>query len=114
MYGIICSQYVSPPFPRPDDYVGVKNPFHSIFCSAALFLCMSFAGQLTGGHVNPAVSLVFLLSKGNKVTPLVFTAYLFSQYIGAILGCLIGYFLVLNFDAPTAYIDNGDVGHMFR
>ena len=56
----------------------------------ALFLVMSFAGQLTGGHCNPAITTSLLISKGNKITPLIAAVYIFSQFLGAIAGGGIG------------------------
>lgn len=98
VYGIMNSQYVTPPYPIPNDYQPVLNPTHSIFISFALFLVLCFSGQLTGGHCNPAVTLSLLISKGNKITWPVALAYVVSQFLGAITGGAIAYGLVLTFN----------------
>lgn len=98
VYGIMSSQYVTPPYPIPNDYQPVLNPTHSVFNSFALFLVLCFSGQLTGGHCNPAVTLSLLISKGNKITWSVALAYTISQFLGAITGGAIAYGLVLTFN----------------
>ena len=86
VYGIMSSQYETPPYPRPDDYQPILNPGHSAFISLALFLVMSFAGQLTGGYSNPAFVLSLMISKGNKLTPKIGIVYMLSEFAGAISG----------------------------
>ena len=56
----------------------------------ALFLVMSFAGQFTGGHCNPIITLALLISKGNKMTPKIAVVYMCAQFVGAIAGGGIG------------------------
>jgi glycerol uptake facilitator-like aquaporin len=90
MYGVISSQYVSPPYPKPPNYTPILNPTHSIFESCALFLCLCFSGQLTGGHCNPAVTTTLLISKGNKINPFIALIYISSQFVGALVGGLFG------------------------
>ena len=68
----------------------MANPAHSAFESLALFLVMSFAGQLTGGHCNPAITVSLLISKGNKITPIITVVYIISQFAGAFVGGGIG------------------------
>jgi len=50
-------------------------------------------GNISGCHINPAVSLAMLIS--HKMTPKEFGAYVGSQFIGAIIG---GAFLAMFFD----------------
>ena len=84
--------YETPPDPKPANYVPKLNPGHSAFESMALFLVMSFAGQLTGGHCNPIITLALLISRGNKMTPKIAFVYMCSQFAGAIAGGGIGNF----------------------
>ena len=57
---------------------------------------MSFAGQLTGGHSNPAITTSLLISKGNKITPIIAAVYIVSQFCGAITGGAIGNYFNYN------------------
>jgi glycerol uptake facilitator-like aquaporin len=98
IYGVLSSQYLLPPTPIPENYVPINNPIHSFFISCCLFLILCYSGQLTGGHCNPAVTLALLITKGNKITPLVFVVYALSQFAGALLGGLIAWPLVTNFN----------------
>lgn len=91
---------MTPPYPQPNDYKPVLNPGHSIFVSCALFLSLCFAGQLTGGHCNPAVTLTLLISKGNKITIIVAFAYVIAQYSGAIGGGMLAWVLIDDFTVP--------------
>ena len=98
IYGVLSSQYLLPPSPLPDPYTPINNPIHSFFISCCLFLILCYSGQLTGGHCNPAVTLSLLITKGNKITPLVFVVYALSQFAGALLGGLIAWPLVSDFN----------------
>ena len=66
----------------------------------ALFLVMSFTGQLTGGHCNPIITLALLISKGNKMTPKIAAVYIVAQYVGAFAGGAIVYGLIDTFTCP--------------
>lgn len=82
-YGICCSQYLPPIKDK------VPNPFHSIFISCALFLALCWSGAITGGHINPAVTLgqMFRAPKLKLKTGLIYMA---SQFTGAFFGALFG------------------------
>lgn len=47
-YGVVCS-----------DIEGCPTDF---FIACSLFLAISWAGEFTGGHVNPAVTLAFKIA----------------------------------------------------
>jgi glycerol uptake facilitator-like aquaporin len=89
-YGVICSIYQTQPFPIPLHYEPIFNDFHTTFSSFAMLLVLCFAGQLTGGHVNPAVTLSVSLSKGMKIILSSIITYMISQFFGAILGTGVG------------------------
>ena len=59
-------------------------------------------GNISGCHINPAVSLAMLVSK--KMTAKEFWAYVGSQFIGGIVG---GLFLTMFFDKNTGLGTNG-------
>ena len=82
-YGICCSQYLPPIKDK------VPNPFHGIFISCALFLALCWSGAITGGHINPAVTLgqMFRTPKLKLKTGLIYMA---SQFTGAFFGALLG------------------------
>ena len=96
-YATMCSQYQPIPFDAPSNYKPTISPLHSIFISAALFLCLCFTGQLTGAHVNPIVTLTFMVNKNNKVTIFLGSIYIFSQFFGAIVGGAIGIVILIYF-----------------
>lgn len=51
----------------------------------ALTIAIVFAGPISGGHFNPAVSLMFFLQKNANVdTPEKFGAYVIAQLAGAV------------------------------
>ena len=59
-------------------------------------------GNISGCHINPAVSLAMLVSK--KMTAKEFWSYVGSQFIGGIVG---GLFLTMFFDKNTGLGTNG-------
>lgn len=91
----MCSQYEIPPFPTPSTYVPQRNTGHSAFESLVYFLALCFAGQLTGGHCNPAITTSLLISKGNKITLIASIVYIFAQFLGAIVGGAIGIHMLI-------------------
>jgi glycerol uptake facilitator-like aquaporin len=81
-YGICCGQYL-PPIDEK-----IINPFHSIFISCSLFLALCWSGSMTGGHINPAVTLGQMF-RSPKIPLKVGLIYMISQLIGAFIGALI-------------------------
>lgn len=59
-------------------------------------------GNISGCHINPAVSLAMFISK--KMTGKEFAAYVCSQFIGGLVG---GMFLTFFFDTKTGLGTNG-------
>lgn len=57
----------------------------------ALTFCAALFGGISGGHVNPAVSLAFLLKR--KINALEFIAYVIAQVFGGVLAGLVVFFL---------------------
>jgi glycerol uptake facilitator-like aquaporin len=51
-----------------------------------LFFGICFSGRLTGGHLNPAVTLTFILKRDSDVNWKNGLLYMASQCIGALLG----------------------------
>jgi glycerol uptake facilitator-like aquaporin len=82
-YGICCGQYL-PPFRDK-----VTNLYYGFFISCSLFLALCWSGAMTGGHINPAVTLgqMFRSPKVSLRTGLI---YMVSQFIGAFFGALFG------------------------
>ena len=69
-----------------------------------LFLIISMFGPISGAHFNPAVSLVFLITKG--ISPSVFIGYVLVQILGAIGGALIAN---LMFELPNQISSNSRI-----
>lgn len=82
-YGVCCGQYLPPLRDK------IPNPFYNIFVSCALFLALCWSGSITGGHINPAVTLgqMFRTPKVSLKTGFI---YMLSQFIGAFVGSLLG------------------------
>ena len=84
----------------------VANPAGYMLTALAfglVIVAMAYSiGNISGCHINPAVSLAMLISK--KMTGKEFGAYVASQFIGAIIG---GAFLAMFFDTNTGLGTNG-------
>lgn len=78
------------------DDVGVQLTMNMLATVFVLFLLISMLGPISGAHFNPAVSLVFLISKGISLGMFVF--YVLAQLIGGFLGSVIANAM---FDIPT-------------
>lgn len=57
----------------------------------ALTFCAALFGGISGGHVNPAVSLAFLLKR--KINAIEFIVYTIAQVVGGFLAAMGVYFL---------------------
>ncbi|MET8538409.1 aquaporin [Streptomyces sp. NPDC005065] len=55
-----------------------------LFATAATLIIYSPLGRISGGHINPAVTLAFAVL--GKMTPKSAVSYLLAQFFGAILG----------------------------
>ena len=82
-YGVCCGQYLPPIRDK------VPNPFYSFFISAALFLALCWSGSMTGGHINPAVTLGQML-RTPKISLRTGLIYMVFQCLGAFIGSLLG------------------------
>lgn len=65
----------------------------------ALFVCVSIAANISGGHVNPAVS--FGLALGGQITLLTGFFYTIAQLLGSILACFLLKFVTGGLAVPT-------------
>jgi aquaporin Z len=66
----------------------------SLAFGLAIVACAYVIGDISGCHVNPAVSLSMLLSK--KMTVKDFIGYVVAQVLGAFAGSLVLYFVLKN------------------
>ena len=60
------------------------NPFHAMVLAITLGLMALLVGGVSGGHLNPAVSLYFLSRKELSITE--FIGYVVAQLGGAVAG----------------------------
>lgn len=67
--------------------VGLQLTMNMLATVFILFLLISMLGPISGAHFNPAVSLVFLISRGISLTMFVF--YVLVQLAGGFLGSVI-------------------------
>lgn len=67
-------------------------------------------GDISGCHVNPAVSLAMLISK--KISVKDFVCYVISQILGAIAGTAILFFILSNTDIGTAVLGANYYGEL--
>jgi aquaporin Z len=63
-----------------------------IAVAVGLLAAIYFGGAISGGHFNPAVSLMMFV-KGN-IKPDVFILYILSQIVGALVALALNNFLV--------------------
>lgn len=73
----------------------IAGVFSSIFISLCLFISIVLAGQFTGGHMNPAVTLGFMMKKEGRIPILRGLLYMAAQISGAWIGSLMGILFVL-------------------
>ncbi len=78
-------------------YVGIALAFGFVIVAMAYSV-----GNVSGCHVNPAVSLAMLIN--GKLTPAEFAGYVISQFLGAIAG---GFILYGMFTGSTFLAQNG-------
>lgn len=78
-------------------YVGIALAFGLVIVAMAYSV-----GNVSGCHVNPAVSLAMLINK--KLTPAEFCGYVVSQLLGATVG---GFVLYAMLSGTTFLVDNG-------
>jgi aquaporin Z len=57
-----------------------------LFGSIGASIALSPIGKVSGAHINPAVTMVFLLFR--KIEPRLAITYILAQLTGAIIGCL--------------------------
>jgi glycerol uptake facilitator-like aquaporin len=67
----------------------------SLTAGAALYVLITILGPVSGGHLNPAVTLAFALRRDTP--PRTSLAYVLAQVLGALLGTMLAH---LMFDAP--------------
>lgn len=72
-------------------YVGIALAFGLVIVAMAYSI-----GNVSGCHVNPAVSLAMLVNR--KMTPAEFAGYVFSQFVGATFGACILYAMLSGTD----------------
>jgi aquaporin Z len=82
-------------------YVGIALAFGLVIVAMAYSI-----GNISGCHVNPAVSLAMLIN--GKLTPADFAAYVVSQFIGAVCG---GFILYAIFGGQVATLGLGTNGY---
>ena len=82
-YGICIGQYLPPVKDR------VPNVYYDFFISAVLFLALCWSGAMTGGHLNPDVTLGQMFRSPN-VSLRTGLVYMVTQFLGALLGALLG------------------------
>ena len=78
------------------DDVGIQLTMNMLATVLVLYLIITIFGPISGAHFNPAVSLVFLITKGISL-PLFFL-YLVVQTLGGIAGAVLANVM---FEIPT-------------
>lgn len=82
----------------------------SLAFGLAIIACAYVIGNVSGCHVNPAVSLSMLLTK--KMTTKEFIGYVVSQVIGAFIGTGILYAILKGTDIGTANLGANGYGSL--
>ena len=83
------------------DDVGLQLTMNILTTVMILFLLISMLGPISGGHFNPAVSMIFFITKGISLG--LFAGFVLVQVIGAITGAVLAN---LMFDLPTVFSTN--------
>ena len=76
----------------------------------AIIACAYVIGDISGCHVNPAVSLAMLISK--KLSFKDFVGYVFSQVVGAFAGSEILYVILKNTDIGVSALGTNGYGSL--
>ena len=86
-----------------------NSSFHNLVLATTLGLMILLTATVSGGHLNPAVSLFMFARKSIDLTTLI--AYWVAQLLGATLGLYLGYALsgasVIAQSAPTGISQSG-------
>lgn len=99
-FGICICQNQPPPPPPPYNPPIITNPSSNAFIPIALFFGICFSGRLTGGHLNPAVTLTFILKRDSDVNLPYGLLYMISQCFGALSGAAAADLFTGNYTAP--------------
>jgi len=81
--------------------IGLQLTINTLATVFILFLLISMLGPISGAHFNPAVSLVFFLTKG--ISKGLFIFYVLAQLTGGFLGAVVAN---LMFEVPTQLATN--------
>ena len=85
----------------------VQNPFHAAALAITLGIAALLTGSISGGHLNPAVSLYFFSRK--ELSAGDFIGYLVAQLLGATAGVALGEALhgyhIAGFTTGTSTLD---------
>ena len=82
----------------------------SLAFGLAIVACAYVIGNISGCHVNPAVSLAMLISK--KISVKDFIIYVISQILGAIAGTAILFFILSNTNLGTSALGANFYGEL--
>merc|ERR1719336_1600596 len=87
----------------------VPNPPLAI--GAALMCCIYMSAHVSGGHVNPAVTLGLYMRGADGVTALSVLIYVLFQFMGAAMGALIAMVSIetVDYELPKNFDDPDDV-----
>jgi aquaporin Z len=69
-----------------------ESSYGPIAIAAGLLAAIYFGGKISGGHYNPAVSIM-MLAKGN-ITAITACAYIAAQVIGALLALVVNTYII--------------------
>lgn len=72
------------PNPKLNEFFGVV-----VGVGLAVTFGVAVSARISGGHINPAVSLMFLTMK--QMAPVRFIAYVVAQTLGAFVGAALAY-----------------------
>lgn len=106
MVGLVCVILLS----APDAVFGNRLVVHPVLQTALCGLCFGMAGtvaamtpfgKVSGAHLNPSVTLAFMLSK--KIVWIDALGYVLAQILGAVLGTAAVYALGAIFEPWRAY-----------
>lgn len=71
--------------------------FTMLVCGGTYFVAFLWSGRFCGAVLNPSVAIAHMIKKEKKVSLLKGGLYLICEFVGTIIGTVIGFYVVPNY-----------------